>query len=193
MELKLVDGCGIRNNVDVDFCGVGSRYFYDYIPDGELWLDDVLAGESDFFVRSHHFELELWKSGLSRDEVRSKLYEKFATKRLVKPDVVLGIYPNSSNRKDVRVFIVNGRMVRKYYDPAFIQGGHDLVYDYIPKNTVWLEKAFEKEHRFIFVHEIYERECMRKNGRDYSSAHELACNVEKIERKKFVDRKSLRL
>jgi len=74
----------------------------------------------------------------------------------------------------VKVYLVNGGYVRrKHVD--FTEGGHDLVYSYIPKNEIWLDNDNYDEKPYILMHELTEREAM-KRGLRYSQAH-LVANV----------------
>lgn len=185
LELKLVDGFKIRNYDDVDFSGEGSDVMYTHIPKGEMWLDEVLQDEQDFFFQLHEFERSLLENGIAYAEARKRVCSAFVANCKDKPNVVIKDYSTQSTN-NVRVLIVDGALVRKYYDPKFIQGGHDLVYNYIPKNTIWMETAFHKEYHFTFTHEMYERECMARPYKwNYPTAHECALNVERIERNKF--------
>lgn len=185
MNLTLVDGLAIRTFVDTDFSGEGSDVMYSYIPAGEMWLDKVLEDEKDFFVALHNFERELLLGGLSYADTRRRVCEKFVSKNEQKPNVVIDTYKWFPKDRDLQVLIVDGQMVREFYDPKFIQGGHDLVYSYIPQRTIWVEKAFEKEYDFTLIHEAYERRRMLE-GMKYIDAHNLALRVEKSERIKVV-------
>lgn len=185
MRIKPVDGFSIRNFVDTDFSGEGSNVMYPYIPAGVMWLDKVLEDEKDFFVALHTFERELLLGGLSYANARKKVCEKFAGKSVQKPNAIIETYKWHPRGRDLKILIVDGQMVRQFYDPKFIQGGHDLVYNYIPQRTIWMEKAFEKEYDFTLIHEAYERRRMLE-GMKYLDAHNLALRVEKAERIRVV-------
>ncbi len=77
-----------------------------------------------------------------------------------------------------KVFIVSGMDVRNTKSPEFIGGGHDLVYDYVPKGEIWLDDEVDETDRpFILFHEIYERNLMSQ-GWDYDRAHNSANKLE---------------
>jgi hypothetical protein len=81
------------------------------------------------------------------------------------------------SRGRLKVYLVNGEYVRDNLDVNFTMGGHGHVYDYIPKNEVWIEKGGEPlEDKFTLLHELVEREQMVK-GMDYEEAHENYANV----------------
>jgi hypothetical protein len=87
----------------------------------------------------------------------------------------------------LNIFLVDGELVRNTISDDFTLAGHGLVYDYIPKDEVWLESTI-KEHEIpiILVHEMLERVVMH-GGIDYDSAHELANDIEILCRDKKVD------
>ncbi len=188
MNIKLVDGAFIRNIVDVDFSGEGSNVMYSYIPSGVMWLDEVLSDEKAFFVKLHSLERELLQVGLSYENSRKIVCETLVSKSKQKPNPVLGTYNWFPKDKDLKILIVDGQMVREFFDPKFIQGGHDLVYSYIPKNTIWMENAFKKEYLFTLLHEIYERKKM-STGMAYHYAHNAALVIERAERIKVLREK----
>lgn len=181
MNTKLVDGFKIRNTIDVDFSGVGSNKLYSYIPEDELWIDEVLAAEKEFYGKLHALEKELLAQGLNYAETRARICKEFLIPSEQKPKP--SIYAYTLAHSPLMIHIVDGRQVRKYYDPKFIQGGHDLVYPYIPHGNIWIEKAFEKDHDFIILHETFERNNML-TGMPYDDAHEFACAAEKNERRR---------
>lgn len=82
------------------------------------------------------------------------------------------------------VFLVDGAWVRKNYNVDFVYGGHDLVYNFIPKREIWLDSSVEvKERPFTLLHELYERHRMDSLGETYDVAHEFAAALEKKYRK----------
>jgi len=107
------------------------------------------------------------------------MFRKYLAKRLLKP----GPTPNFIEHRELHLFfrlvIVDGAIVRQYLDPEFTQGGHHLVYPYIPKGEIWIEKAVRpKERPFILNHELVERRLMSR-GTSYDAAHEYATAAEK--------------
>jgi len=86
---------------------------------------------------------------------------------------------------NVKVWIVNGGYVRDNIPGGleFIVGGHGYVYDFIPKDEIWMDDdAAEDEFIYDLMHEFYERPLM-KAGYEYSVAHERASEFELIARK----------
>lgn len=90
---------------------------------------------------------------------------------------------------DAEVWLVHGKKVRKDH-VEFVEGGHDLVYDWVPKGRVLIDDALhEDEYVPVMIHELYERELMKK-GVPYSKAHTRANRVEsRVRRSKNGDAK----
>lgn len=83
--------------------------------------------------------------------------------------------PNSAG---LTVWLVDGDYVRDNISVDFIGGGHDLVYDYVPVNEIWIDNGTNKEEiKYYVIHEIYERGIML-DGMGYDEAHEEANEVE---------------
>lgn len=84
---------------------------------------------------------------------------------------------------DAEVWLVHGKKVRDKHI-EFVEGGHDLVYDWMPKKEIWVDDALhENEYTPVIIHELYERELMKK-GVSYSKAHKRANLVELRGRRK---------
>ncbi len=50
VQVYFVDGEYIRSKIDIDFIGGGHDYVYDWIPAGEIWLDDRHRKEYQFIL-----------------------------------------------------------------------------------------------------------------------------------------------
>ena len=92
---------------------------------------------------------------------------------------------------DADVWLVNGKKVRAQHI-EFVEGGHDLVYDWMPKREIWVDDALHpSEFSAVMIHELYERELMKK-GVPYSKAHLRANRVELgVRRKPSTTKRSL--
>jgi hypothetical protein len=79
----------------------------------------------------------------------------------------------------IAIWLVDGKYIRDNISIAFTQGGHGYVYDYIPKNEIWIDNCNLKEIEPIIQHELYERFLMKYGDKSYSQAHNMANTVEK--------------
>ena len=180
-KIKAVNGFLIRNFLDIDF-GILHRFSPNvaefskkcYIPQSEIWVDAPFLKEIDFLLKIEFFDSYQAEKKFPKFKVREILKKVFCEK---------GPLPEFRRKKTRKgkydIVFVDGKTVRKFIDPEFIFGGHSLVYDYIPKNEIWIDSAADKnEIPFILEHEIFESELM-KSGKKYDCAHEYANAKEK--------------
>lgn len=151
-----------------------------HIPPGETWVDARFKYEARFLLEANRLNGALPR--LSYPEFREHL-KKTLTKKGDIPDLVV----RTVRHGKTIVRYVRGDLVRSWIDPHFIFGGHDLVYDYIPKNEIWIDQRQDpKEIPFTLMHELEERKRMRK-GYSYDVAHHKATNLELYARWKSDD------
>lgn len=168
--IKLVDGFNIRNTLDIEFSGLSSLDKNCIIPAGEVWLDKIYKQEAKLFIETDKSIDELMKDGFSYEEAKKELRKSFN-----KEVNYVGRYYD----KEIQAFIVDGAQIRTNIDPKFQYGGHWLIYDYIPKNTIWLDdKVIKEELKYIFRHEFVEVQYMLK-GKSYNCSHDHANAEEK--------------
>lgn len=76
---------------------------------------------------------------------------------------------------DVDIYLVNGDTVKKEHFMDFVEGGHDIVYRFIPCNQIWIDYNISNRpiHHIIY-HEFIERTLMKYNKMDYEQAHNIA-------------------
>lgn len=167
ITVYLVDGGYVRSHTDIEFTDFGQHYRYHYIPENEFWIDNNTPKEEwHAFVKHLTTEYNLMKSGLSYDKALP-LADK--AEKGQSPTEALDKKPLGHN-----VFTVNGEFIRNTFRPDFVEGGHGLVYNWIPKDEVWLERSLsEAERFFVLAHELYEHSLM-KTGMPYDKAHEKA-------------------
>jgi hypothetical protein len=79
----------------------------------------------------------------------------------------------------VAVWLVNGDDVKLRYRMDFFDGGHDLVYHWLPKRQIWID-ATDDSHEWPFdlYHEAHERRLMQ-GGATYARAHADATEIER--------------
>ena len=184
-----VDGNSIRNNLDVDFTNFGQHYRWKFIPNYEFWVDrESDPGELWFFIKHMLMEHHLMRKGLSYEEaldVADKAEQKernLSNKNLAykhNSDKTLGVKKILlKNINDLSVWLVDGELVRDWWNVDFTEGGHDLVYEFIPPNEIWIDDDLDLEEQdFVILHEITERNLMFK-GCPYHKAHQVALKTE---------------
>jgi hypothetical protein len=191
-SVYIVDGTYIRDNINEEFTNFGINPRFKFIPKKELWIDKEYGkkDEIEFYLKNLLDEEELIKKGIDYDtafengdkiekRLRKRYEEKkknhYSKKELLKK---LHIKLIKKYSKKIKVWIVEGDLVRDYFFIDFTEGGHDYVYDFVPKNEVWIDDDLNpKERGFVILHEIHERNLMKK-GKDYNSAHKSASKIE---------------
>ena len=191
IDVWMVDGAKIRKKIEKDFTNFGQHFRFPFIPLNEFWLDkEAVPNERYFFVEHLLVEWRLMKAGksysfaLRRADRREKSERKKAgdirgaSIRRIAAQKKAKVRLFSKTAGGISVFIVRGRLARSIFDIDFTEGGHDLVYDYVPKNEVWIDNdVLARERPYIILHELYERDLMKK-GLGYSSAHKKASRIE---------------
>lgn len=177
-RIRVVDGQEVRKH-NPDFINYGHHHLVSEIPEDEIWLDDSAdPKEVSLFVLRALYEAALYDRGLPKETV-TEAAEAF-DKQLRSGCPAEDIHAQKiSDFGDLSVWLVRGDQVRKQHDPNFIMGGHGYVYDYVPKDEVWVEESLPPLDRaFTLLHELYELSLMRE-GMTYDPAHERATEIEK--------------
>lgn len=183
-----VDGAYIRAEVDPDFTNFGQHYRFNFIPKNEFWLDkEKRPDERIFFIHHLLVEHRLMQAGANYEEAlekadkvetreRSKIFhiEKAKPTERASGDILKKIHITKweeYSRGKIMVWVVDGTFVRTAYFTDFTEGGHDLVFGFIPNNEVWIDNDLTvKERSFVLLHEIVERQKM-STGMRYNEAH----------------------
>ncbi len=195
-DVWVVDGKYIRGHIDVEFTNFGQHYRFPFIPKNEFWIDqERVEGEVDFYIEHLLVEHRLMAQGLSYEEAITKasLAERRYRKKVdfiqhphlskinkeeYLPQIHKTILPEYSN--GIKVWIVDGRIVRGLFFIDFTQGGHDKVYDFVPAGEIWLDDDLvESERKYVLLHELHERALMA-NGMSYAKAHLDASAIEEF-------------
>ena len=185
-----VDGIYVRRNLDEEFTNFGQHYRFECIPENEFWIDrEAGSDEQQFYIDHLLMEHHLMKKGVPYVKALEFADRKERSER----KKVDGIQPDRSKGEaslaivhvqilaktdDVTIWLVNGRLVRDWFDIDFTGGGHDWVYKFVPKEEVWIDNDVEPEERsYILLHELHERNLMKK-GLPYSEAHANSSQLE---------------
>jgi len=193
LKVHLVDGTYVRNNIDSDFVQ-GSGWNATYIPKGEIWIDwAVLPKEVHHLIDNECRQAESLRKGNGtfvgaydkakkvEDADRKKEARlarmKSSKKAPWKKDA------DMTCKHGLKVYLVDGLHVRAI-DCAFIQGGNEFRYGFVPKGELWVDwHVPEAEWPYVLLHECHETELMRK-GWSYDRAHNAAKRLENKERRK---------
>jgi hypothetical protein len=189
----LVDGSWVRTNRDVEFSNFGHHWtFPKLIPKDEIWIDQEADPDEHRFYRAHAFlERRLMAQGKDYDTARRKANDHerklrvnagdvrkvTAGKDLPQPAKVhTRLWKTLTN--GVTVWYVDGRLVRSAFDIEFTEGGHEHVYEFVPRDEVWIDDDLqEDEVGYVLFQELHERGLMA-GGTDYDTAHAEASRKE---------------
>lgn len=175
-----VDGNYIRKHIEKEFTNYAQHRRFPVIPKWEWWLDkEYTSSEGQFYIDYLLAESRFIEQGMSvkdaiknaarieRNERAKSAAGKLARKGRKKVHKKIYKKKLKTYSKGVNVWIVDGELVRVMYYIDFTEGGHDLVYRFIPKGEVWIDDDIgPHERKYVILHEIYERFLMLK-GKDY--------------------------
>ena len=192
----VVDGRYVRENLDEEFTNFGQHLEFRFIPAGEFWLDaEAAPGEAAFFVDHLLEEHRLMAGGMRYDEALSRADDVERTERAKTPRAREGAALREAGRTaellarvhkalladwsgGVKVWVVDGELVRDVFFIDFTEGGHGRVYPFVPAGEVWLDDdVAPAEREFILLHELHERALMA-GGWPYAKAHRDSSRIE---------------
>lgn len=190
----LVDGASIRKDINENFVECGGNDQYDFIPKDQFWIDrDLDPKEYHYFIDRFIYETDLLNSGKCYREASKKgdIFEKKERSNSPEFKKIIKKYPNKKILPDkvknkiiekysgnIKVWLVDGNLVRDLFLVNYCEGGHDKIYSFIPKNEIWIEQALSLgERKFIILHELHERYLML-GGKPYKNAHLGATEIE---------------
>ena len=192
ITIWVVDGTYVRTHLDEEFTNYAQHYGFKCVPENEFWLDHEAAeDEQQFFIDHLLVEYELMKKGVPYDDALEAADKKERSERVKAGDIKKvtagrGLADPSkvhiklwkTLESGVKVWIVDGRLVRSAFDVDFTEGGHDHVYEFVPHDEVWIDNDLEEiERPYVLLHELHERNLMAK-GWTYSKAHNDSSKLE---------------
>lgn len=184
-----VDGSYIRKYINPEFTNFGQHYTFSFIPEKEFFIDsNYKESELRFFIDHLLIENRLMKEGHSYEEALA-FADRIEKSERPKPIKIEDIKYDELDIDKIKLFnlykniwIVNEEEIRNQLFIEFTEGGHDLVYPWIPENEIWIgDDVKVKERVFIILHELIERRLMKK-GLNYNKAHEKATFFEQMVR-----------
>jgi len=195
LSVWLVDGEKIRKDIDENFVQYDHHGRFHFIPSNEIWIDrETNEDERKYFLEHISWEREFMGQGVTLEEAVEKADKRETRERHDSPRVKSILNAHHARKKalekirkekldeyssdNVHVYLVYGEYVRDLYLVGYSEGGHDLVYSFIPSGEVWIEEVLHpSERKFIILHELHERYLMSE-GKDYPHAHKGATIIE---------------
>jgi hypothetical protein len=186
IEAWVVDGEYVRTYIDEEFTNFGQHYRFPFIPEFEFWLDkENTCDESGYFIEHLRTEWHLMRDGMpyqqaivEADRVEKEIRRKDGDIQRVIDPIRKIVDPKLFRKKllktlesGIKVWLVNGCLVRSVLNIDFTQGGHEHVYEFVPPMDVWIDNDLDWQERgFVILHELHERNLMEQ-GLPYSKAH----------------------
>lgn len=193
IQVWIVDGSYVRAKIDPNFTDFAEHQHSPYVPADQFWIDkDTDPSDRGYFLDNVLVQHRLMSQGVSYEKALAAGDKvEHAERQRANPQavyeghnkgtagpVLLALWGETDNL--LMVYVVDGAMVRLRFDENYVEGGHDLVYPYIPKDEVWIEQAIyddPDERLFDLLHELYERRMMQQ-GMPYVKAHDAALKIE---------------
>lgn len=193
VDVWLVNGAYIRDNICEDFVNFDHHYHLRLIPKNEFWIaKEAKHDETRFYIDRMLAERRMIAAGASYEKAnaraelieraersKSRMMKRMGRKKLHRQDIISRIHRKTLYRSNgLKVWLVNGELVRDFFMTDYAGGGHDRVYHFIPEGEVWIDDDIPPaDRKFIIIHELHERALMAE-GKDYPHSHEKATEVE---------------
>lgn len=104
------------------------------------------------------------------------------TASLVVHDAVSSLKGLTGPLDSVSILAIDGAQARAH-DQSFSVGGHHYIYPWIPEDEIWIEAGLTgKDLSAIIVHELSEREMMKRLNMEYEEAHKVSNTCEEAVR-----------
>jgi hypothetical protein len=193
-KVWIIDGEYVRSHLDREFTNYGQHYRFSFIPEDEFWIDrQKVPGEENFYIINMLVENRLMAKGVDyggavdkanaverKERMKEYLIRKGLEKRQKIKETAESVHKRLLKKysKKLKVWIVDGRMVRDLFFIDFTEGGHDKVYPFIPAGEIWLDDDLTlREIKLVLLHEVHERNLMSL-GEEYHTAHESSSEIE---------------
>jgi hypothetical protein len=180
----IVDGGYIRANLDIDFTNFGQHLRFKFIPEKEFWIDkEYGSDESKYFITHMLIENQLMSEGKKYQEALEKADEEEKKQREESEEIIDAKKLNNEellkiiheeflekySTENLKVWVVDGELVRGLFFIDFTEGGSDKNYKFIPEGEVWLDNDLSpRERKFVLLHELHERRFLIK-GLEYGA------------------------
>jgi hypothetical protein len=103
-------------------------------------------------------------------------------------------HPISKLWDGTTIYEVDGNDIRSRLCVDFTDGGHGYIYDFIPKDEIWIEPISNKEdEKAMVLHEVLEYILTKYCKWEHGKAHEITSNVEAVFRSIGIDNGSSKL
>lgn len=194
-----VDAYGLRESSPEaeEFTLLGTRpEFPGVVPGGEVWVSRRHFPREGVFLIAHALaDLGARRRGLSeeaadqagldaerriREDLTGEEFRDGKPHRQVPDKLYDRLYATIPDPEGpVKAWLIDGFYARCWYKTDYAEGGHYVVYPWVPTREIWLERDTDpRELPYILAHEYLELRMMRDGGLEYDEAHEIASGIE---------------
>jgi len=188
-DVYLIDDYKFRNkSLEMqEFGAFALNLDFEIIPKNDIWISKYIQEkERDLFIENALKQLDMRMYGVERInaydtalvlEKNLRMKINGSTKNTLK-EVYSNVYHDYFWQR-LKIYLVDGNVVRNLYKTDFVEGGHGYVYPWIPKNEIWVEKDMNtNEIPIIALHEYVERTIMKEQEEEYAYSHKVSSKVE---------------
>lgn len=191
---------------------------FKFIPEDEIWIAKSLKPSERHFIIENalHYirgierkmdpgdaydsalkyeKAQRTKDALSKYHLKLKKEIKYPSHTEVPGKVYIKKYGTIHDEgDDVKIYLIKGEVVRDLYKTDYVEGGHAYVYNWIPKDEIWIESSVKPDEiPVILLHEFLERTLMKFRHFPYVKAHVAASKAEFEHRGIFTKKDALNL
>jgi hypothetical protein len=198
-RIHTVDAFGVRESSPAaeEFTLMGTREeFPGVVPGGEVWISRRHFPREGVFLIAHALaRLGARRRGLSeeaadekglnaerqvREDLTGEEFRDGRPHRQVPEKIYERLYATIPDPDGpVKAWVIDGYFARCWYKTDYAEGGHYVVFPWVPTREIWLEKDTDpRELPYILAHEYLEMRMMRDRGLGYDHAHEIASRME---------------
>ena len=194
-----VDAFGVRESSPAaeEFTLVGTpAEFPKVVPGGEVWVSRRHFPREGVYLIAHALARlgasrrgiaagSAYRAGIDaerrvREDLTGEAFRDGKPHRPVPEKIYDRLYATIPDPEGpVKAWLIDGCLARCWYKTDYAEGGHYVVYPWVPTREVWLERDTDsRELPFILAHEYLELRMMRDGGLGYDEAHEIASRIE---------------
>jgi hypothetical protein len=134
-----------------------------------------------FYKKAIDLKLENKNDRMDRYHLEDRKLPKDILDKVLKSKIINNFFGNE-------IWQVDGNIIRDLIDIDFTEGGNPGRYQYIPENQIWIEQSLSPEDTVAtIIHELTEEASMFQ-GKDYSTSHNFASDIEKKIRELIPDK-----
>ena len=188
-EVFLIDDYKFRNHsIEMEEFGAFATHLdFEIIPVNNIWISKYIQEkERDLFIENALKQLDMSMYGVDRMnayetalvlEKNLRMKINGSTKNTLE-EVYSSVY-HEFRWQGIKIYLVDGNVVRNLYKTDFVEGGHGYVYSWIPKGEIWVEMDLHPDEiPLMILHEMVERTLMKEKDEQYAYAHKVAGKVE---------------